>query len=97
MAKKVGTLRVKSLVEAILQDILVNSSIKPASNGGTDLGSSDNRFANIYTQDLQLKNDRGDWTIVEEEDFLSIRNNKNGKLYRFVLEEIEEGGEEDAN
>jgi hypothetical protein len=92
MASRIGTLRIKALIEAVVQDILVSSNIIPVGNGGADLGSSDNRFANIYTQDLQLKNDRGDWTIIEEEDYLSIKNNKDGKLYKFVLEEVQ--GEE---
>jgi len=38
---------------------------------------------------LELSNERGDWTIIEEEDYLSIRNNKTDKMYKFVLEEIE--------
>jgi hypothetical protein len=38
---------------------------------------------------LELKNQRGDWTIIEEEEYLSIRNNKSNKMYKFVLEEIE--------
>jgi len=96
MAKKIGTLRIRALIEAVVQDILIQANIRPTSNGAANLGSRDNRFANIYTQDLQLKNDRGDWTIVEESNYLSIKNNQNGKLYKFVLEEIEEG-EEDAD
>jgi hypothetical protein len=55
-----------------------------------DLGEASRRFRNIYTGDLHLSNDRGDWTIVEEEDYLSITNNKNGKRYKFVLEELED-------
>jgi hypothetical protein len=42
----------------------------------------------MYTGDLHLRNERGDWTIIEESDFLTITNNKNGKRYKFVLEEI---------
>jgi hypothetical protein len=45
------------------------------------------RWANVYTGDLHLKNDRGDYTIIEEEDALTLRNNKTGKVYNFVLEE----------
>ena len=57
MAKKIGTLRIRALIEAVVQDILIQANIKPTSNGAANLGSRDNRFANIYTQDLQLKND----------------------------------------
>jgi hypothetical protein len=42
----------------------------------------------MYTGDLHLRNDRGNWTIIEEADYLSITNNKNGKRYKFVLQEI---------
>ena len=43
----------------------------------------------LQTADLVLNNDRGHYTIVEEEDYLSIKNEKNGKMYKFVLEEID--------
>ena len=43
----------------------------------------------IQTADLVLNNDRGHYLIVEEEDYLSIKNEKTGKLYKFVLEEID--------
>lgn len=54
------------------------------------LGGPSNRWANIYTGDLHLKNERGDYTLIEEEDFLSIRFNKTGKRYKFVLEPVPE-------
>ena len=41
------------------------------------------------TQDLVLNNERGHYLIVEEEEYLSIKNEKTGKLYKFVLEEID--------
>jgi hypothetical protein len=37
---------------------------------------------------LSLKNERGDWTVVEEEEYLAIKNNKNGKTYKLLMEEI---------
>ena len=55
--------------------------------------SSDNKLTvtgTIQTNDLELQNDRGHYLIVEEEEYLSIRNEKTGKLYKFVLEEIDE-------
>jgi hypothetical protein len=54
------------------------------------LGTDDLRWANIYTGDLHLKNERGDWTIVEEEDMLIVRNNKTGKRYKMMLETLED-------
>ena len=66
-----------------------NQPLYPSADNTSNLGSDSKRWANIYTTDLHLNNDRGDWTIIEEEKYLSIKNNKNGKMYKFVLEEIE--------
>ena len=71
------------------------TTARPDSDNAVDLGASTVRWANVYTVvshvgDLHLENDRGNWLIVEEEDYLSIRNQKTGQLYKFVLEEIEE-------
>ncbi len=41
--------------------------------------------------DVQIINDSGDYTIVAKEDYLCLKNNKTGKLYKFVLEEVSEG------
>lgn len=68
----------------------VAGDIFPAANDSHSLGSASKRWQNIYSMDLHLANERGDYTIVEEEEYLSIRNNKSGKLYKFVLEEIPE-------
>ena len=62
--------------------------LHPGSDSAYNLGSPQLRWANIYTGDLHLRNERGDWTIIEERDYLSITNNYNGKRYKFVLEEI---------
>ena len=64
------------------------ASVLPSADVTYDLGSPTFRWANMYTGDLHLKNDRGDWTIIEEPDFLTITNNRNGKRYKFVMEEI---------
>ena len=66
----------------------IGGHVTPTLDRAYDLGAVDRRFANIYTGDLHLKNDRGDWTIVEEEEYLTIYNNKSNKRYKFVLEEI---------
>jgi len=62
----------------------------PNEDSTFNLGDSTRRWANIYTGDLHLKNDRGDYTLIEEEDFLSIRFNKTGKRYKFLLEPVPE-------
>jgi hypothetical protein len=63
--------------------------ITPGADNTQDLGSSSKRWRNIYTTDLHLSNERGDWTVIEEEDYLTLRNNKTGKVYKLVMEEIE--------
>jgi len=64
------------------------SKLVPDTNNAYDLGEPNLRWRNMYTGDLHLRNERGDWTIIEEEEFLTITNNKNGKRYKFCLEEI---------
>ena len=61
----------------------------PAVDNSKDLGSTSLRWRNIYTTDLHLANDRGNWTVIEEEDYLTLRNNKTNKVYKLVMEEIE--------
>ena len=63
--------------------------VLPATDNLTDLGSSSKRWRNIYTSDLHLANERGNWTVIEEEDYLTLRNNKTNKVYKLVMEEIE--------
>ena len=72
-----------------IQFSVTDGAITPTTDNDLSLGSATHRFANIYTNDLHLANERGDWTIIEEEEYLSIRNNKSGKLFKFVLQEIE--------
>jgi len=67
---------------------LITGSLLPNQDMQYNLGSPTLRWANMYTGDLHLRNERGDWTIIEEPDFLTITNNRNGKRYKFVLEEI---------
>jgi len=70
----------------------------PATNNSYDLGSSSYRWRNIYTQDLQLSNEAvgdngidgtwGNYTIVEGESDLFLKNNRSGKTYKFNLTEV---------
>jgi hypothetical protein len=80
------------LGDATSDDLTFNgyaaSSIIPKTTNAYDLGTATLRWRNMYTGDLHLKNERGDWTVIEEEDYLTITNNKSGKRYKFVLEEI---------
>lgn len=69
---------------------LLGSDIIPDGNRTRNLGSESARFANIYTGDLHLRNERGDWTIVEEPDYLSVINNRTGVKYKMMLERIQD-------
>lgn len=66
----------------------MTGSLLPSPSGIPNLGSTSNRWGTVYTSDLSLKNDKGDWTIVEGEDDLFITNNKIGKKYKFALVEV---------
>ena len=69
----------------------------PQNNNALDLGTSSLRWANIYTNDLNLSNKGstnsvdntwGDYTIQEGESNLFLINNRNGKKYKFNLTEV---------
>jgi hypothetical protein len=62
-------------------------TVRPAANGTQDLGTSSLRWGTVYTSDLSLSNGIGDYTIVEGEEKLYLYNNKNNKVYSFVLQE----------
>jgi len=70
-------------------DVVVSGSVLPGLDSTVDLGSSTNRFANVYTGDLHLKNEKGDWTILEERDVLIVVNNITGKKYEMMLKPID--------
>ena len=69
----------------------------PVSNNTYDLGTSSERWRNIYTNDLNLSNEGntndvdgtwGNYTIQEGESDLFLINNRNGKKYKFNLTEV---------
>ena len=77
----------------------VKGDLVPTAHNNSDLGSPTNRWANVYSADLQLSNldndkgneidgTKGSWTIQEGDDDLYLLNRKNGKKYKFKLEEI---------
>ena len=68
-------------------NVNITGAVLPSVDNTHNLGSASFRWANVYTGDLHLKNDRGDYTIIEEEDALTLRNNTTGKVYNFVLQE----------
>jgi len=74
----------------ITGSVYITGSFIPGADDLHDLGSSSKRWANVYTGDLHLKNNKGDWTILEEENYLCVINNKTNKRYKMMLEEIED-------
>ena len=67
----------------------MGSDLLPTTDDTYDLGSTAKRWQNIYTTDLHLVNERGNWTVIEEENYLTLRNNKTNKVFKLVMEEIE--------
>jgi len=74
---------------ALTGTLEAKGDVLPDSDSTYNLGSADKRWANIYIGDLHLKNDRGDWTIVEEKDYLCVVNNITGKRYRMMLQPLD--------
>ena len=73
----------------------VNNHFYPDADSSRDLGSDTIRWRNIYADniysgDLHLTNERGSWTVIEEANYLTIKNNKNGKRYKLLMEELPE-------
>ena len=62
--------------------------ITPGSNGTQNLGSASLRWNTVFTSDLSLSNGIGDYTIVEGENDLFLYNNKQNKVYKFMLQEV---------
>ena len=71
--------------------------IIPYGNNTHDLGASNERWRNVYTNDLNLSNEGssndvdgtwGDFTIQEGESDLFLINKRNGKKYKFNLTEV---------
>ena len=78
-----------------------SGNVTPGANSSQDLGSTTYRWNNIYSADLQLSNETkkdtggndvdgtwGDFTIQEGESDLFLINNRNGKKYKFLLQEV---------
>ena len=71
-------------------------AVIPSSDNSYNLGGASNRWAQIYTTDLQLSNKGktndvdgtwGDWTLQEGETKIFMINNRTGKKYSLKMEE----------
>jgi hypothetical protein len=74
-----------------------DGDLLPAADNSLDLGSTSLRWANIYSADLQLSNEGssndvdgtwGQYTIQEGENDLFLLNRRNGKKFKFMLQEV---------
>ena len=78
-----------------------NGHFLPNSNNTYDLGSSSQRWRNVYANDLQLSNEAkkddggndvdgtwGDWTLQEGESNIFMINNRSGKKFKIKMEEV---------
>ena len=79
------------------QDLTGMRSIVPVANNVHNLGSSTLRWANLFVNDFNLSNEGhkndvdgtwGSYTIQEGEESLFLINQRNGKKYKFVLQEV---------
>ena len=83
--------------QATANGVTITGDLIPAANNTHDLGSTAIRWANIFTNDLNLSNKGstnsvdntwGDYTIQEGENDLFLINNRSGKKFKFNLTEV---------
>jgi len=77
--------------------ITSSGTVQPGADATQNLGASNMRWANVYTNDLNLSNEGssndvdgtwGKYTIQEGESDLFLINKRNGKKYKFNLTEV---------
>jgi len=76
---------------------LITHVVKPDGNNTRTLGTSSARWSDVFTNDLHLSNKGGsnkvdntwgDFTIQEGVEDLFLINNRSGKMYKFMLQEV---------
>jgi hypothetical protein len=94
-----GTLATTANIISSIQGVNLTGlhSLTPASNDAYNLGSNSLRWANIYVNDFNLSNEGGSndvdmtwgsYTIQEGHNDLFLLNNRTGKKFKFVLQEV---------
>ena len=72
-------------------------NVLPGADNAQDLGSFTARWRNIYTADMHFSNygsqnsvdgTWGNWTLQEGEENIYMLNNRTGRRYKIVLEEV---------
>ena len=83
--------------QTVSSGIEVTGNVLPDGNNTRDLGSTSKRWANVYTNDLNLSNEGstndvdgtwGSYTIQEGADDLFLINKRTKKKYKFNLTEV---------
>ena len=98
LTKKDGSGNV--IVQASSLDVVVSAgkTFKPATTNSTDLGTTNERWRVIYTNDLELSNKGsqnsvdgtwGDWTLQEGENDIFMINNRTGKKFKINMTEVD--------
>ena len=88
------------IVQASSLDVVVSAgkTFKPATTNSTDLGTTNERWRVIYTNDLELSNKGsqnsvdgtwGDWTLQEGETEIFMINNRTGKKFKINMTEVD--------
>ena len=88
------------IVQASSLDVVVSAgkTFKPATTNSTDLGTTNERWRVIYTNDLELSNKGsqnsvdgtwGDWTLQEGENDIFMINNITNKKFKINMTEVE--------
>ena len=72
-----------------------SGNIDPANHLANSIGGSENSYTNIFstnviTGDLHMRNERGDWTLIEERNTIIMRNNITGERFKIMMEKIED-------
>jgi hypothetical protein len=80
--------------------LIHSGNIEPETDDVFNLGRTGQKYkdmnikniqaTNVITGDLHLKNERGDWTLVEEKESITLRNNITGAKYKIVMEKIKD-------
>ena len=86
------------IVQASSLDAVVSAgkTFKPATDNSTDLGTTNERWRNLFVNDAHFSNEGssnsvdgtwGDWTLQEGENKIFMINNRTGKKYSLKMEE----------
>ena len=86
---------------ALRMVIEVGGAVRPGSTNTNDLGTTNDRWRNLFIIDLELSNESkkdtggndvdgtwGDWTLQEGESDVFMINNRSGKKFKIKMEEV---------